>query len=193
MARAPTRRRCRGRRDAATPGSCRSQRECRRERGSRTARPHRGSCHAAAGRSRSQQQRAHGARAPHARPAVLARVRESSMTVGMFDTPSARMVVGVRFQRAGRMYFFESGSVEDYTLNEWVVVRTDAGLDAGRVQLLPTNSPVVQVDPVMGSVVRKASAADQFEMNKWKRREDEAARIATDAAVERGLVTMKIA
>ena len=114
----------------------------------------------------------------------------------MLDTPEmpqARTVVGVRFQRAGRMYFFEPGEVTDFEVNEWVVVRTDAGLDAGRVQLLPTDSPVVQVDPVMGSVLRKATAIDHFEMNKWKRREDEATRIAKEAAIERGLVTMKIA
>jgi cell fate regulator YaaT (PSP1 superfamily) len=115
------------------------------------------------------------------------------MTLGAFEATQPRTVVGVRFQRAGRMYFFDPGPVTDYALNEWVVVRTEVGLDAGRVQLLPTDSPVVAVDPVMGTVVRKASAADQFEMNKWKRHEDEAARIAAEAALERGLVTMKIA
>jgi cell fate regulator YaaT (PSP1 superfamily) len=91
------------------------------------------------------------------------------------------------------MYFFDPGDVSDYTLNEWVVVRTDAGLDAGRVQLLPTDSPVVQVDPLMGTVIRRATATDQFEMNRWKRQEDEAAKVAAQAAVDGGLVTMKIA
>ena len=108
------------------------------------------------------------------------------------EQQTSRMVVGVRFQRAGRMYFFDPGEVRDVELNEWVVVQTEAGMDAARVQLLPTDSPVLQVDPVMGTVLRKATAADQFEMNRWKRREEEAARIAGAAAVERGLVTMKI-
>ena len=115
------------------------------------------------------------------------------MTLSSYDAPQPRTVVGVRFQRAGRMYFFEPGDVADFALNEWVVVRTDAGLDAGRVQLLPTDSPVVQVDPVLGTVLRKATASDHFEMNKWKRREEEATRIAAQAAVERGLMTMKVA
>ena len=115
------------------------------------------------------------------------------MSLGSYDMPASRTVVGVRFQRAGRMYFFEPGEVAEFTLNEWVVVRTEAGLDAGRVQLLPTDSPVVQVDPVMGSVLRKATASDQFEMNRWKRQEDEATRIAKQAATEHGLATMKIA
>jgi cell fate regulator YaaT (PSP1 superfamily) len=114
------------------------------------------------------------------------------VSLASYDAAPARTVVGVRFQRAGRMYFFEPGEVTDFAVNEWVVVRTDAGLDAGRVQLLPTDSPVVQVDPVIGTVLRKATASDQFEMNRWKRREDEATRIAAEAALERGLVTMKI-
>jgi cell fate regulator YaaT (PSP1 superfamily) len=115
------------------------------------------------------------------------------VTLNTYDTPPPRTVVGVRFQRAGRMYFFDPGEVTDFAVNEWVVVRTEAGLDAGRVQLLPTDSPILLVDPVLGTVVRKATASDQFEMNRWKRREDEAARIAAETAVERGLVTMKIA
>ncbi len=90
------------------------------------------------------------------------------------------------------MYFFDPGDVGDVELNEWVVVQTEAGVDAGRVQLLPTDSPILQVDPVIGKVLRKAMAADKFEMNRWKRREEEAVEIARQAAVERGLVTMKI-
>ncbi len=105
---------------------------------------------------------------------------------------AGRIVVGVRFQRAGRMYFFDPGEVSDFELNEWVVVQTEAGVDAGRVQLMPTDSPVLQVDPVMGQVLRKATAADKFEMNRWKRREEDATEIARQAALERGLGTMKI-
>ncbi len=110
----------------------------------------------------------------------------------MIEPQPTRSVVGIRFQRAGRMYFFDPGDVADYELNDWVVVQTEAGLDAGRVLLLPTDSPILQVDPVIGTVLRKATAADKFEMNRWKRREEEATEIARQAALERGLVTMKI-
>jgi cell fate regulator YaaT (PSP1 superfamily) len=44
----------------------------------------------------------------------------------------------------------------------------------------------------MGTVLRRATAADKFEMNRWKRLEAEATEIARTAAVERGLMTMKI-
>ncbi|MSQ37214.1 MAG: stage 0 sporulation protein, partial [Chloroflexi bacterium] len=41
-----------------------------------------------------------------------------------------RQVVGIRFQTAGRMYFFDPGDVTDYAVNDWVIVKTDLGLDA---------------------------------------------------------------
>lgn len=102
-----------------------------------------------------------------------------------------RTVVGLRFQRAGRMYFFDPGDVMDYELNEWVVVETEKGLDVARVQLLPTDSPVLSVDPVLGRVVRKATAADKFELNRHKRMEEEATVAAQQRASELGL-NMKV-
>lgn len=83
----------------------------------------------------------------------------------------SKTVVGARFTTAGRMYFFEPGMVAEYGVGDWVIVQTELGQDAARVQILPTDSPLVQVDPPLGHVVRKASATDKFEMAKHKRRE----------------------
>ena len=98
-----------------------------------------------------------------------------------------RQVVGIRFQTAGRMYFFDPGEVADYAINDWVVVKTDLGLDAGRVHILPTSSPMVMMEPPLGRVVRKASGADRLEMAKRKRTEEETAQIAADLARDRDL------
>ncbi|MBM4421571.1 MAG: hypothetical protein FJ034_08345, partial [Chloroflexi bacterium] len=99
----------------------------------------------------------------------------------------ARKVVGIRFQQAGRMYFFDPGDVTDYVVNDWVVVKTDLGLDAGRVHILPTDSPMVMIDPPLGRVVRRATAQDRFEMAKRKRVEPETAEKAQEMAAERGI------
>jgi cell fate regulator YaaT (PSP1 superfamily) len=100
----------------------------------------------------------------------------------------SRTVVGARFQTAGRMYFFEPGPVgEDLALNEWVIVQTELGQDAARVQILPTDSPLVQVDPPLGTVVRKATATDKFELAKHKRREAESTTAAADTARRLGI------
>ncbi len=98
-----------------------------------------------------------------------------------------KTVVGARFMKAGRMYFFEPGEVGDIVLNDWVIVQTELGHDAARVQVPPTDSPLVQVDPPLGRVVRKATAADLFAMNQNKRREDDAAAQAASMARERGV------
>ncbi len=103
----------------------------------------------------------------------------------------SRTVLGARFMKAGRMYFFEPAEIGDVRLNDWVIVQTELGHDAARVQILPTDSPLVQVDQPIGRVVRKATPADLFAMNQNKRREDDAAEQAASMARERG-VPLKI-
>lgn len=101
---------------------------------------------------------------------------------GMLSPAGSRSVVGARFMNAGRMYFFEPGEERDLALNDWVVVQTEMGLDAARVQILETDSPLVQVDPPLGRVVRKATASDRFQMATNKRREQETAQVAAEVA-----------
>ena len=94
----------------------------------------------------------------------------------------SRAVVGARFQTAGRMYFFEPGPVASVAMNEWVIVETELGQDAARVQILLTDSPLVQVDPPLGTLVRKATATDKFELAKHKRREADSTQAAAETA-----------
>jgi cell fate regulator YaaT (PSP1 superfamily) len=98
-----------------------------------------------------------------------------------------RTVVGARFMKAGRMYFFEPGGVSDLAVNDWIIVKTDLGTDAARVQILPTDSPLVQVDPPLGSVIRKATASDVLEINRRKRMDTEASAAAAALVHERRL------
>jgi cell fate regulator YaaT (PSP1 superfamily) len=98
-----------------------------------------------------------------------------------------RSVVGARFMKAGRMYFFETEGVTDVAVGDFVIVRTELGEDAARVGIAPTDSPLVMVDPPLGTVVRRATGADLFSMNKFKRLEEDATRIAADMVRQRGL------
>ncbi len=102
-------------------------------------------------------------------------------------TASARTVVGARIQQAGRMYFFEPGDVRDLAVGDLVIVETAIGLDAARVHLLPTDSPLVQVDPPLGRVLRRASATDKFLLARHERMEDDARRVASEAATLRDI------
>ena len=98
-----------------------------------------------------------------------------------------RTVIGARFMKAGRMYFFETRGVDDVDLNDFVIVHTELGEDAARVAILPTDSPLVMVDPPLGNVVRKATGADLFALNKHKRMEEDATRAAAEMARARNL------
>ncbi len=84
------------------------------------------------------------------------------------------------------MYFFDPNG-HDLRVNEWVIVKTDLGLDAARVQLLPSDSPLVHVDPLMGEVVRKATGSDVLEMNRRKRMEEDATKQIAQMGLERRL------
>ena len=99
---------------------------------------------------------------------------------------AGRTLVGARIQQAGRMYFFEPGDVRDLAVGDQVIVETELGLEAARVHILPTDSPLVQVDPPLGRIVRKATATDRFLLAKHKRLEADARELASQIAMERG-------
>ncbi|HKY51020.1 MAG TPA: PSP1 C-terminal domain-containing protein, partial [Candidatus Limnocylindria bacterium] len=98
-----------------------------------------------------------------------------------------RTVVGARFMKAGRMYFFDPGPLTEFRVNDWIIVRTELGIDAARVQILPTDSPLVQVDPPLGTVVRKATVTDVLEINKRERMDADASLVAAEMTRARGL------
>src|SRR5213079_3717759 len=106
-------------------------------------------------RHRKQRQRPNAARAPRAAAAVCGIAQGGRVIV-------PRTVIGARFMKAGRMYFFETGGVNDVDVNEFVIVRTELGEDAARLAILPTDSPLVMIDPPLGTVVRRATGADLF-------------------------------
>src|SRR5207247_8849560 len=97
------------------------------------------------------------------------------------------LTIGARFMKAGRMYFFDPAGVTELALNDWIIVRTDLGLDAARVQLLSSHSPLLQIDPLLGEVGRKATGSEVLEINKRKRMETDATKQIAAMALERRL------
>src|SRR5439155_26376028 len=97
------------------------------------------------------------------------------------------LTIGARFMKAGRMYFFDPAGVTELALNDWIIVRTDLGLDAARVQLLSSDSPLLQINPLLGEVVGKATGSEVLEINKRKRMETDATKQIAAMALERRL------
>lgn len=68
-------------------------------------------------------------------------------------------IVGVRFKRAGKVYYFDASDI-DLKVNDYVVVKTARGLELGRVTIVPKQVLASEVNKKLKSVVRKAEAED---------------------------------
>ena len=68
-------------------------------------------------------------------------------------------VVGVRFRRAGKVYYFDPASI-DLVVGDWVVVKTNRGVELGWVVIAPTQVAASEVTEPLKPVVRKAGDED---------------------------------
>ncbi len=68
-------------------------------------------------------------------------------------------VVGVRFKRAGRVYYFDPADIE-LQVSDWVVVKTARGLELGYVAIAPTQVLDSEVGEPLKPVERKATDDD---------------------------------
>ena len=82
-------------------------------------------------------------------------------------------VVGVRFKRAGKLYYFDPSDIE-IELGDYVVVDTSRGLELGQVVIAPTQVVAGEVTKPLKPVVRKATDEDMENASKLREREDEA-------------------
>lgn len=81
--------------------------------------------------------------------------------------------VGVRFRRAGRVYYFDPAGLE-LTVNDKVVVKTSRGLELGEVVISPQQIVVGEVDEPLKPVIRKATEEDVTRAREFEDKETEA-------------------
>lgn len=82
-------------------------------------------------------------------------------------------IVGIRFKRAGRVYYFDPGELE-LEINDEVVVETARGTEAGRVVIAPRQVLESELSEPLKPVLRKLEPADRQQMESLKKREPEA-------------------
>ncbi len=92
-------------------------------------------------------------------------------------------IVGVRFKRAGRAYYFDSGGIE-LEVNDCVVVETARGLELGRVVVVPSQVKANGITKPLKLVVRKAEAEDRERATKLEEKEKEALTGCAELIVE---------
>ncbi len=68
-------------------------------------------------------------------------------------------IVGVRFKRAGRVYYFDSAGIT-LEVSDCVVVETTRGLELGWVVVIPSQEKANGITMLLKLVVRKAEAED---------------------------------
>jgi len=68
-------------------------------------------------------------------------------------------IVGIRFKKAGRVYYFDPAGI-DLEVNDYVVVKTTRGLELGHVVIAPEQVLDSEVSEPLKPVVRKAGTED---------------------------------
>ncbi|MBA7641888.1 hypothetical protein ES703_49574 [subsurface metagenome] len=82
-------------------------------------------------------------------------------------------IVGVRFKRAGKVYYFDPAGI-DLEVNDHVVVETTRGLELGQVAIAPKQVLASDVDKPLKPVVRKAEPEDIERAQELEAKEGEA-------------------
>ena len=82
-------------------------------------------------------------------------------------------IVGVRFKRAGRVYYFDPTDIE-LKVSDHVVVKTTRGLELGQVVIAPEQVLASEVETPLKPVVRKAEPEDIERAQEFKETEREA-------------------
>ncbi|MDI3534040.1 MAG: hypothetical protein PWQ82_405 [Thermosediminibacterales bacterium] len=102
-------------------------------------------------------------------------------------------VVGVRFKKAGKIYYFDPGNPEDYQNNkypsphEYVIVETARGLEYGEVVVGPKEVKEGDLVLPLKKVIRKATEQDRQQVLENKKKAKEAFNICLDKIEKHGL------
>lgn len=95
-------------------------------------------------------------------------------------------VVGIRFKRAGRIYFFDPAGL-DLKVKDWVVVRTERGLELGYVVIAPKQVLKSELKEPLKPIERKASPEDLAQTEEFKSRQGEVLAKTAEKVAKLGL------
>lgn len=99
-------------------------------------------------------------------------------------------IIGVRFKKAGKIYFFDPGD-DDIQKGDLVIVDTSRGLECGNVVIgvreLPQAENPTGYLPLIRRIHRKATKADLARVDENRRREEEALAICREKIAEHRL------
>ncbi|MFH1032446.1 MAG: stage 0 sporulation family protein [Chloroflexota bacterium] len=82
-------------------------------------------------------------------------------------------IVGIRFKRAGKVYYFDPSGL-DLAVNDYVVVESERGIDLGQVVISPKQVLANELKTPLKPVVRKATDEDIQRAQEFENKEKEA-------------------
>lgn len=80
-------------------------------------------------------------------------------------------VVGIRFRRAGKIYYFDPTGFEDLKVGTYVVVDTARGEDIGQIAIAPRQVADGEVMGQLKGILRRAEPWDLLQMQHFRDRE----------------------
>ncbi len=97
-----------------------------------------------------------------------------------------QLVVGVRFKKVGKIYYFDPKDIE-LKLNDHVIVETARGIEYGEVVVEPRLVSPDEIVTPLKSVIRKATEEDERKHEENKAKERESFRICEQKVAEHKL------
>jgi cell fate regulator YaaT (PSP1 superfamily) len=82
-------------------------------------------------------------------------------------------IVGIRFKRAGKVYYFDAGDIE-LELDDYAVVKTSRGMELGHVVIAPGQVLASDLEDSLSPVVRKAEPEDIKQAEELRSKAEEA-------------------
>jgi len=95
-------------------------------------------------------------------------------------------IVGIRFKRAGRIYYFDPGDLE-LKSGDFVVVETSRGTEVGWVAIAPKQVLASELTEPLKPVLRRAEAADLLLQQHYRAKEAEAVEKCREEVARHGL------
>ncbi|MFC2037708.1 stage 0 sporulation family protein [Chloroflexota bacterium] len=97
------------------------------------------------------------------------------------------LVVGVRFNPATKVYYFDPTGFQDLGVGEYVVVETARGEEVGMILIPPRQVADKEIVGKLKGVMRRASALDLSQLAFYRYKEQDALERCQDKAREHGL------
>lgn len=101
-------------------------------------------------------------------------------------TSGTKNTTGIRFKRAGKVYYFDAGDME-LEVDDYVVVETERGPDLGRVVIAPKQIIASEIPEPLKPVLRKATPEDFQLQEETKKKEEEVFSKCKELAVKLNL------